>query len=139
MSRNLCRVNCVFCEGDVRPSEAPRPITADEAGVYFSEYEGMLVARAACVYCEAPYLAWIDERRRVKGARNDYAAVGQSHLDLSHYHSFNDEPALEDLPRWRIEVVRQRRPAPRCYWCDALVHNGHCFDHTCPSRRLPSP
>jgi hypothetical protein len=146
MSRNLGYTACKFCDGDVRTSEAPRPITTQEAVGYFHEFEGMLVARAACVDCEAPYLAWVDQRTCVRpphGCRPEsfaqFCRSGESHFDLSHYHAFNDEPAYADLPAWRIEVVRQRRPAPRCYWCNVLMHNGHCFDHTCPGWRLPSP
>jgi hypothetical protein len=138
MSRNLCRVDCVFCEGIVRTSEAPRPITREEAGAYWQWYEGMLVARAACVDCEAPFLAWVDETNRAdrQGFRyGNKAEPGQSHFDLSHYHAFNDEPAREDMPRWRIEVVRQRHSWPHCYVCAGPLHHGRCHDHKCVGRR----
>lgn len=136
MSRNLCMTACKFCDGTVRTHEAPRPITEREAGVYFPEFVGMLVAKAACVDCEAPYLAWVD-MRTCKGPPHEgrrwapHAASGESHCDLSHYHAFNDEPAEADMPKYAIETVRQRKPWPACYVCSKPMNNGHCIDWRC--------
>ncbi len=46
MSRNLCSTVCDFCGHDVEMTEEPRKITENDAGVYYREYEGMLVADA---------------------------------------------------------------------------------------------
>ena len=100
MSRNLGKLYCAFCQGRVVLEEKPRPIRADEAGAYFPGYRGQPFANAHCVACEAPYLGWCrlvpdHGLGRVSDPLGDWG-------DLSHRHSFNDEPAPEDCPRYRI-------------------------------------
>lgn len=135
MSRNLCNGStCYFCHGEVRKVGPVHPITQDECGVYFDEYQGMLVADAACVDCEAPYLAWLDGTH-VK--RRGYASVypeprteedgSLAIQDLSHRSSFNDEPGTADYPKW--VMVRQRGSAwPICTLCGAPLRRpgGDC-------------
>jgi hypothetical protein len=138
VSRNLCSTTCAFCDGKVRLNEPARPITQEEAGGYFREFEGMLVARSACVDCEAPYLAWVDMRTCVgsphAGRRDAQSSGERTHFDLSHYHSFNDEPALGDMPKYRIEVIvtRTRYEWPTCDRCDSpCCVDGRCYDYDC--------
>lgn len=104
MARNLGGTSCVFCPGDVVLIEPARPVLAVEVGVYWGEFRGMLVARAECYACLAPYLAW------VRSADGHDSAQPRPFYDLSHYHSFNDEPDERDLPRYEVEeqLVRTR-------------------------------
>lgn len=80
----------------------PRPITQQEAGPYFREYSGMIVANAECEDCEAKYLAWIDHipHRR--------SGDGTTIQDLSFRSTFNDTPGPGDVPVYKIEVRRVR-------------------------------
>ena len=93
MSRNLCRIDCQFCEGPVLLTEVPRSIREEDAGRYFGEYRGLTVANAACRYCGGRYLAWVanDPAGREK-PRNG------THFDLSFRSTFNDEPGPDDRP-----------------------------------------
>lgn len=113
MSRNLGQTDCDFCHGEVVLEEPARPITKEDAGAYFEEYakQKLTVAKAHCKECEAPYLAWVDQpgyRRqcRISDPRwNQYqGCYDGTHFDLSHRQSFDDEPGLQDVPKW---VVRQ--------------------------------
>lgn len=122
MSRNLasrrcqtsgCRVEEVVLE------ETPRPITREEAGAYFYECEGMLVANAHCPACLALYLAWCDESPCVRhpSSRSIYWAPRtpeRGYFDLSYRNAFNDEPATEDLPVFLVAPKKGgwRRIAP---------------------------
>ena len=115
MSRNLARTDCRECGGDVIHEEEARPIAFNEAGAYFDEYEGMLVARARCVRCEAQYLAWCGGRHQWRHS------CAQGHFDLSYRSTFNDEPDPEDLPIWRVDQFGDRRalidaPERMAYW-----------------------
>ena len=107
MARNLCKTTCDFCGEKPTFDEKPRFITRDEAGVYFEEFEGLIVANATCSCCGAKYLAWIDERQRTDQAfRNfsrDYAAarcpdIDKPFVDLSFRSTFDDEPGDTDKP-----------------------------------------
>lgn len=126
MSRNLCSTTCDYCYAHVKLEESPRPITKEEAKGYFEEYEGMLVANAICEYCEAKYLAWVDETPRLIFRDRDrrYKFWGThmvytpqepmpsiGYFDLSFRKSFNDEPAEEDLPKYQVDtvIVRTRK------------------------------
>lgn len=101
MSRNLLSINCARCGGFVKPEEDPRPITSEEAGRYYEEYEGMLVANGLCVICGAKYLGWVDETTRTRAFRHARkAAVFEPFIDLSYRSTFNDEPSEDDLPLW---------------------------------------
>lgn len=99
--------------------ESPRPITRTDCGVYFDEFEGMLVAFAHCYRCEAKYLAWIDGTKRKKSFPSHYpfmyphpnAGMAQ---DLSFRSTFNDEPGPNDLPKYKIVVKYEREP-----WSDS--------------------
>lgn len=96
MSRNLCMTSCDRCQADeVGLIERPRQITPDEAGVYFGEFRGMLVANAVCPDCGARYLAWCQDNRP-RGRSPDY---GERYFDLSYRKAFNDEPCKEDIPK----------------------------------------
>lgn len=105
MSRNLGYTLCDRCGSDVRLEETPRYITPEEAGPYFRNYHGMLVANAVCWDCGARYLAWMNYHGLP--APEDGRPV-----DLSYRSTFNDEPGPDDLPvpefmgrlrRWRDE------------------------------------
>lgn len=126
MSRNLCETHCDFCKGDVTLDEAARPITEPEAGPYFPEFRGMLVANATCRVCKAKYLAWVDERPTGKSWTRHAEADGRGFHDLSFRAAFNDEPAEEDLPEFKIEMVPQRSPWPRCE-CGGKMYYWTCL------------
>lgn len=100
MSRNLMSVVCVHCGNTPELVEIPHKITENNAGAYFKEFEGMIVAHATCPSCEADYLAWLDESKRVKYPRTKVYPVIE---DLSYYSTFNDEPGNDDLPKWEIQ------------------------------------
>lgn len=113
MSRNLCRTDCHVCHGEVRLVERDRPATAADVGRYAAQYLGMLVAHAACVDCETPYLAWVDERTRTSPLyhEGDRWARGEgAFVDLSYRSAFNDEPDGNGADDPRYEVVRVRVP-----------------------------
>ena len=103
MSRNLYATLCVPCEHAVELDEDPRPITADDAGPYFDEYEGMTVANAYCPICNAQYLAWVDqsERKVYPGLRPGYGQI----TDLSYRSTFNDEPGKDDRPDYDVQKI----------------------------------
>jgi hypothetical protein len=103
VSRNLGRTDCYYCQGEVRPVEEWRPISPTDARGYFDEYQGMPVAAAACVDCEAKYLAW-----GWNPNRSAYPGDAGEICDLSFRSTFDDEPGREDLPKWAIRVVRER-------------------------------
>lgn len=130
MSRNLCETSCSWCNGEVILEEAGRPILEEECGAYFREYRSMLVANAHCRECEAKYLAWVD------WPGNSYWTNkgDRAFMDLSFRSTFNDEPGLEDQPKYMIEVVRHRVPydaARDGRWGSYMTHhylageNGH--------------
>lgn len=105
MSRNLCETRCCFCGWRPTLIEQPRPITNDEAGGYFDEFAGMLVANADCEQCGAKYLAWVDERPRKPMRVGGRLYVFEQHgwelgdfFDLSFRSTFNDEPGDDDMP-----------------------------------------
>lgn len=111
MSRNLMRTDCDFCQGVVALVEEPRRVTREDVGGYFETrggfgFAGMVAAHAACIDCEAQYLAWVsvddcDGYRGQLGGCPD----GCRFFDLSFRSTFNDEPGPEDMPRWRVERV----------------------------------
>jgi hypothetical protein len=103
VSRNLCRTDCYFCEGAIVLAEPWRAIERSDCGRYLDEYEGMPVAKAECVDCQAKYLAW-GWHPNPSWPRGLPFAV----CDLSFRSTFNDEPGAEDMPRWEIETVRRR-------------------------------
>lgn len=116
MSRNLCQSSCYFCQcGNIVLEETPRPITKADAGYYFDEFEGLIVAHAHCFQCEAKYLAWLDGSKRKSASkgwgwdwprRREDGGPG----DLSFRSTFNDEPGEEDMPKWKIVMVATREP-----------------------------
>lgn len=106
MSRNLCRTGCPCCDGQPVLTETPRPIREDEAGAYYHEYQGMMVAEAECPDCHAKYLAWVTGH--VHCDRMRWAAQGLPYVDLSYRSTFNDEPGPEDLPTH--DVIRVSKP-----------------------------
>lgn len=124
MSRNLGQTDCEFCKGTVTLDEQSRPITEDETGPYFPEYRGMLVANATCRVCKAKYLAWVDKRPTGKSWAR-HAEDERGFHDLSFRAAFNDEPADEDMPEFKIEMVPQRTPWPKCE-CGGKQHYGMC-------------
>lgn len=117
MSRNLSETGCYFCGGEVRLVEAPRPITREDCGGYFPEYEGMTVAHAECPDCLAKYTAWVDERARVKRhAWYRAPSADQPFTDLSFRSSFDDEPGKEDLPEFEVRRIPTRVGPYRGSW-----------------------
>lgn len=119
MSRNLGTVACYYCAcSNIVYEEPVRPITRDDAGYYIDEYHGCTVAKAHCYECEARYLGWFDKSahdRRYGWHSQSYDAA--SHCDLSFQSTFDDEPGAADLPRWEIEVIRQRKRLDTCAEC----------------------
>lgn len=135
MSRNLDRTTCVFCSGEVKLTSPPRSATKADVGAYTEQFEGMIVADAECSDCEAKYLAWIDERPRISNLYHNHDrwagqervnAEPQTHIDLSFRSTFDDEPGVEDLPKWRIVVRRERVPIER-HTCGAPLAGSYCW------------
>jgi hypothetical protein len=93
MSRNLGDTSCRICNRHVVLCSVPAYITPEQAGPYFTEYQGMIVANAVCSYCDAKYLAWVERAKWSRGSDDT-----QPFIDLSFRKAFNDEPAPEDLP-----------------------------------------
>jgi hypothetical protein len=91
MSRNLCSTECRVCGAELRPSEPPRPPTAEDCGRFVQHMSGYLVAKADCRDCGAKFLAWMHSPRG--GYANDHGVT-----DSSWRHSFNDEPSRKDAP-----------------------------------------
>ena len=111
MSRNLMRTDCDFCRGRVELVEEPRRVTREDVGAYYETrcgygFAGMVVADAACVDCEAQYLAWVsvEDCDGYRGRLNE-CPDGCRFFDLSFRSTFNDEPGQSDMPRWRVERV----------------------------------
>ena len=130
MSRNLCRTSCYFCKGEVKLTEEPRKGTEVDFGGYKDQYDGMIIANAECSDCEAKYLAWIDERTRCSQEYhgcNRYTVVKGKFIDLSFRSSFNDEPDVDDLPRWKFVTTRQRVEPDRHEKCGTVVMNQYCI------------
>jgi|SRR5208337_986203 len=131
MSRNLGITSCHYCSGIVKLEEAPRPITREEAGVYYElrdgySYEGMITANAKCEDCNAKYLAWIDlsacpgYRPYHTRDRHSETIAERGFFDLSFRASFDDEPGVEDGPDFvitRKTVIDSRLPWPLCEKC----------------------
>ena len=111
MSRNLAQTNCNSCPSPrVLLVEAPRLMTTDEYGVY-SSYAGMTVANAECQLCGAKYIAWIS------GPFAHHWDPDAEYSDLSYRSSFDDDPGVDDLPRYEVERVvtyRRVREIKRC-------------------------
>jgi hypothetical protein len=141
MARNLCRTDCYFCEGDVVLIEEEREIRESEAGVYFKEYVGMLVANAVCNDCNAKYLAWTLAPAGWSGSwgRNRIRSEAPAAFDLSFRSSFNDEPGEADLPDYQIIRTPTKRPWPyRCGKCGGKLlaaQDSWCW--TCRERVTP--
>lgn len=155
MSRNLSSKLCRFCDGEVVLLEPARPITREEAGAHYEAREGYayaegLFANATCSLCEAPYLAWVDLSACLGYGRWERDRDRSSFYDLSHRRAFNDEPAKDDLPKWRIEEVAltpaqcerleafsgtilRRTPWPRCEKTGRKIHL--CYGCPCPEHR----
>lgn len=153
MTTNIGTTGCARCyEHTIELEEPPRPIAPEDAGGLFREYEGMLVARARCTLCRALYLAWVDERPRVRrpssacpprwcdGGRIQPGKAVPQHVwdafaparfqgwspgdffDLSWRSTFRSEPAPADLPWW---VGDQRRtPSALVTAAAAIVRAG---------------
>lgn len=100
MSRNLGETTCHFCDHDLVMTGPRRPIDQTDAGVYFNEYNGMIVRDAECPCCLAQYLAWVEP---APGGRQSQPSNFSTHYDLSFRTTFNDEPGERDLPRYCVE------------------------------------
>lgn len=106
MSRNLGRIDCRECPAKhehIELDESPREITQNEAGVYFPEYKGMIVAKAHCSLCHTLYLAWIKPAPGHRG--ESWGMSDKRFYDLSYQSAFNDEPAYTDMPLYKVEAV----------------------------------
>jgi hypothetical protein len=109
MSRNLLRTDCYFCNAVPELTSEPVYISPDQAGSYYSEYEGMIVADAICPACGALYLAWVDETTKKRKHPGDRAPDEYSKfVDLSFLSTFNDEPDPYDLPVWYVNQFGKR-------------------------------
>jgi len=99
VSRNLGQTCCDFCGGPVQLEEPAHAITPDEAGVYFKEIRGLLVANAACTQCGTRYLAWVDDSatKYAKWYTPNKPTEKAPFFDLSYRSTFNDEPADQDF------------------------------------------
>jgi len=107
MSRNIGDRSCYFCQcSEIELEEEPRPITEEEAGPYYAEFAGMVVASCHCPDCEAKYLGWIDS---IPHRRTDPSGLIQ---DLSFRSTFNDEPGEDDLPKYHIVEYLELRRVP---------------------------
>lgn len=102
MSRNRGSRSCAFCDdgGTVVLTETPRPITNEDAGRYFQECEGMLVAFAECSFCHSKYLAWCDDTTgKTRHTLFDRQCSEEvPFFDLSFRSTFDDEFGDADLP-----------------------------------------
>jgi len=118
VSRNLGQTHCEFCMGDVRLVEEPRPITRKDADWYFAMFEGMRVANAECVDCEAKYLAWVDDTALVRNeSRHPPPTPETPFFDLSFRSTFNDEHGPADVPKWKV-VRHVRTTVEKTPWAD---------------------
>jgi hypothetical protein len=106
VSRNLLRTSCARCQGVVFLDEPARPITEEDAGCYFEEYEGMQVAAATCRWCAARYLAWVESSPKLAPIFRRSAEPGLGFFDLSYRSTFNNEASANDLPRVTINFER---------------------------------
>ncbi len=96
MSRNIGSVSCSICGAPIVLDEQARPIRPIECGALASEYiDRLVVANAHCSYCGTLYLAWVRKEGSFGHLANNR---GESFVDLSFRHSFNDEPHTKDLP-----------------------------------------
>lgn len=102
MSRNLCQTNCYFCDSELQLEGNPHIITRKEAGIYKDGFQNLIVDNADCPICEAKYLAWMN--RGMNRASYQEGVIA----DLSFRHAFNDEPALEDLPKYYIKWIPKK-------------------------------
>ena len=157
MSRNIGDILCQFCGTDnFKLIEEERFITKEDAGFYFDEYEGMIVADAECKRCKAQYLAWIDGSKRKTtnpdwmSGYPDRTSIPENYAfrDLSFKNSFNDEPDLlldtpiynTDGTFWSIDKNHSFKDV--CYICEQkpsiyysinyefmTVYIGFCDEH----------
>ena len=138
MARNLAGTDCDRCGFTPKLIEEPRLITKAEAGVYFDEYEGMVVANADCPECGAKYLAWVDDSQASWRSDPKYTSMmfqlepskpqdGLSFIDLSFRSSFNDEPGDGDLPDWETPVIIRLKPDVACKVRE-LLRETNCAD-----------
>lgn len=102
MSRNLCKKECDYCRLDEVVITGPIVLFEEyyPESRYRSEYYGMKVAEAACAYCGAKYLAWIEPAigGRKYNCWYEDEAENRRFYDLSYRSSFNDEPGKDDVP-----------------------------------------
>jgi len=131
MSRNLLRTDCWRCHGEVTLSGPSHPITHEECGVLIDEYDGMIVADAACSVCAARYLAWVDERQRKRPLPvwlMRRGGDGSAFFDLSFRSTFNDEPGEEDLPPWEPPPKWTKEHVGRMFWNHSAQRAEHLVD-----------
>lgn len=115
MSRNIGSESCDFCGADPICEEDPRPLTEAEGGPYTDAMRRVLFMNAICPKCGALYLAWAGR------SHSEPVPLGRQFFDLSFRHSFNDEPAIEDHPIWRVDQFGDRvglieDPERMSYW-----------------------
>lgn len=138
MSRNLGSTCCYFCGETVKLDEPPRPITREDAGIYYDTrdgygYAGMIVANASCTVCEAQYLADIDKSACAGFSSWQSWQValqeGQTHRDLSFRSTFNDEPGIADMPKYKISWQPIKVAWPTCEACGKPTYqDGSCMN-----------
>lgn len=96
MSRNLGETTCHYCDHDLVMTGEPRLFDRG----YCEEYRSITVRDAECPVCLAQYLAWVHPG---EGQRPTQPSRYATHYDLSFRSSFNDEPGVRDLPRYKVE------------------------------------
>lgn len=133
MSKNLGYVSCAFCPGEVRVTGPVRSFDLEFGAHILDEYQGMEVADAECVHCEAPYLAWISDNRRLRYRGTNSRVEEDGKLipfDLSHRFSFDDEPSAKDYPKYTVKQIVRYDVTPwmACSECGGPSRSGITSD-----------
>lgn len=98
MSRNLASTRCDHCGADrVKVTGRAHQLTKEEAGYYYDEFNGLVVADAECDLCRAKYIAWVDDSNCQVSHQRRHEGNQKGFFDLSYRSSFNDEPGSADL------------------------------------------
>jgi len=106
MPKNLNATECVHCGNEVIIEEMPRRLTIREGRHFFNDCEDVLFSDAYCPICLAKYLAWMNGR--TKSGYDLIPEVYGKPADLSYRSTFNDEPGIEDLPKYDVQVIITR-------------------------------
>lgn len=102
MSRNLSHTDCYFCLHTPVPVEAPQPAKTYTNDDYYHNRAHYFMRAECC--CGATYLAWCGRSHQ----EHCLTADPKEFFDLSFFHSFSDEPAMADLPIYRVDQFGER-------------------------------